>query len=278
MKKAVFSICLLVVVFFCGCSDYNTPKSSELSGQYDFYQSTIQSLCNDMKITPEQADEVFLVLVNCGLNEKTTNIFERKYNDEPFYEVWYGGNSLSVYLNNAVIEKVIKSDKAVYPESLVEAERLAEEEAAAEVTELAKNVAIVMDSQLIEIVKNSQEVILLLQDGIALLEEDNAIASLYSLADTAEASQQSLQYAASSVRDKDNKDYVNAVENYVVNGQIICSKIKEYLDDGSLEGLNDAQRRLESSETYYGDVLDARRDYLSSQGLSNEEIADIFAE
>ena len=47
----------------------------------------------DMKITPEQADEVFIVLTSCGLDSKITSISESK----GAYTVYYGGSSLTLY-------------------------------------------------------------------------------------------------------------------------------------------------------------------------------------
>ena len=44
--------------------DLDTPKSGELSAQYEFYPDSMNTLRADMQITPEQADDVFIALVS----------------------------------------------------------------------------------------------------------------------------------------------------------------------------------------------------------------------
>lgn len=54
--------------------DLDTPKSSELSAQYDFYPDSMNTIRADMQITPEQADDVFIALVSCGLDGKISTV------------------------------------------------------------------------------------------------------------------------------------------------------------------------------------------------------------
>ena len=87
MKKRFLSLALAagLVLSLAGCGgvlvDYNTPKSEELSAQYDFYSDSQRELSSGMAITPEQADEVFLVLVSCGMDGKVSSV-TRKAGDE----------------------------------------------------------------------------------------------------------------------------------------------------------------------------------------------------
>ena len=117
MKK-FFSLIVAAVLSFSlsGCGDVlvdlDTPKSEELSGQYDFYPDSMNTIRADMGITPEQADEVFIVLVSCGLDEKITSIFE----NSGVYTVNYGGDSLDVTLTNGVVETVCSGRDTLYPE------------------------------------------------------------------------------------------------------------------------------------------------------------------
>ena len=61
--------------------DCDTPKSGELSAAYDFYRDSQASLASGMAITPEQADDVFIVLVSCGMDGKVSNV-ARKHGDD----------------------------------------------------------------------------------------------------------------------------------------------------------------------------------------------------
>ena len=94
--------------------DLDTPKSEELSAQYDFYPDSMNTIRADMGITPEQADEVFIVLASCGLNEKVTSISE----SDGVYTVYFGGNSLDVTLSDGVIETVYSGQDMLYPEAV----------------------------------------------------------------------------------------------------------------------------------------------------------------
>ena len=83
MKKVlslVLAAALAASLSACGGAlvDLDTPKSEELTAQYDFYPDAMNTIRADMKITPEQADEVFIVLTSCGLDGKITSISESK--------------------------------------------------------------------------------------------------------------------------------------------------------------------------------------------------------
>ena len=94
--------------------DLDTPKSEELSAQYDFYPDSMNTIRADMGITPEQADEVFIVLASCGLNEKVTSISE----SDGVYTVYFGGNSFDVTLSDGVVETVYSGQDMLYPEAV----------------------------------------------------------------------------------------------------------------------------------------------------------------
>lgn len=117
MKKFLSLIVAAGLAFsLSGCGDVlvdlDTPKSEELSGQYDFYPDSMNTIRADMGITPEQADEVFIILVSCGLDEKITSIFE----NSGVYTVNYGGDSLDVTLTDGVVETVCSGRDTLYPE------------------------------------------------------------------------------------------------------------------------------------------------------------------
>lgn len=109
-------VAALLAVSLSGCGDtlvdLDTPKSEELTAQYDFYPDSMNTIRADMQITPEQADEVFIVLTSCGLNEKIASIFE----NSGVYTVNYGGNSLDVTLSDGVVESVYSDRDMLYPE------------------------------------------------------------------------------------------------------------------------------------------------------------------
>lgn len=121
MKK-LFSIILaaglILSLAACGAVvDYDTPKSEELSATYDFYTDSQRSLASGMAITPEQADEVFIVLVSCGMDGKVSNV-TRKQGDDGHCTVntVTSFTAYDVYYTDGVVDRVEKGGKELYPE------------------------------------------------------------------------------------------------------------------------------------------------------------------
>lgn len=118
MKKRLLSLAVAAALAFglTGCVDTNTPKSAELSEQYDFYTDSVTKIRTGMNITPEQADEVFLVLVSCGMDNKVFNV-NRKQGDDGHCEVSVLGawKSFDVYYTDGVVDRVERDGKELYP-------------------------------------------------------------------------------------------------------------------------------------------------------------------
>ena len=119
MKK-LFSLILaaglILSLAACGAVvDYDTPKSEELSAAYDFYTDSQRSLASGMAITPEQADDVFLVLISCGMDSKVSNV-TRKQGDDGHCTVSSGFSTYDVYYTDGVVDRVEKGGKELYPE------------------------------------------------------------------------------------------------------------------------------------------------------------------
>ena len=101
MKKIVaLALAAVLSLSLAGCGDVlvnlDTPKSEELTAQYDFYPDSMNTIRAEMQITPEQADEVFIALVSCGLDGKINTVSE----SDGAYKVRWGTNSLEVTMND----------------------------------------------------------------------------------------------------------------------------------------------------------------------------------
>ena len=111
-----FLMCAALALPLAACGglfvDLDTSKSVELKEQYDFYGDSVNNIRTSMGITPEQADEVFIVLADCGLNQRITNIIDNK---DSSYNVWYGSDYLVTTINNGVVEKVNQNLDELYP-------------------------------------------------------------------------------------------------------------------------------------------------------------------
>jgi len=119
MKRFLFLVLAAVLAAaLVGCggvlADYDTPKSEELSGKYDFYRDSQASLSSGMAITPEQADDVFVVLVSCGMDSKVSNV-TRKSGDDGHCTITSGISKFDVYYTNGIVDRVEKGGEEVYP-------------------------------------------------------------------------------------------------------------------------------------------------------------------
>ncbi|MDF1495470.1 hypothetical protein [Caproiciproducens sp. CPB-2] len=122
MKKFVL-LCIgfLLVFSLSGCGgslvDLNTPKSEQLSSKYDFYGDSMNNIRSTMGITPEQADEVFILLADNGLDGKVTSIIKNEQSGEPYYNVNWTGNTYRVFLSDGAVSKIedSKTSKVIYP-------------------------------------------------------------------------------------------------------------------------------------------------------------------
>ena len=101
----------------CACGDVlvdlDTPKSGELSAQYDFYPDSMNTIRADMQITPEQADDVFIALVSCGLDGKISTVSDT----DGVYKVRWGTNTLEVKMNDdGTVSEISDGKNILYPE------------------------------------------------------------------------------------------------------------------------------------------------------------------
>lgn len=114
MKKISF-IAVLLCLLLCSCGvliDTDTPKSSELSEKYSFYENSVAAIRSGCNVSPEEADEIFLVLVNdCGVDKEIT---VTPYVNAP-YSVKYGSKTLSMTLDSKSISEVFDGESRIYP-------------------------------------------------------------------------------------------------------------------------------------------------------------------
>lgn len=134
MKKLCFIVALLLCFSLYSCGvfvDTNTPKSAELSEKYSFYENSVASIRGGCNVSPEEADEIFLVLVNdCGIDKEVT---VTPYANAP-YSVKYGTKTLSMTLDGGSVSEVFDGESQIYPAAAADAST-SEESSAPEETE-----------------------------------------------------------------------------------------------------------------------------------------------
>lgn len=122
MKKIYFTVLLLLCCCFCSCGifvDLNTPKSAELSEKYDFYEKSVASIRVYCNVTPEESDEIFIMLVKyCDISERVNYI--TKSNDGSYSFSSSGKTYIFTLKDNVVStivqDKFLADDIQLYPE------------------------------------------------------------------------------------------------------------------------------------------------------------------
>ena len=123
MKKRVVLLLLssILSIGILGCSNTSTADSakskedfkSEIASQYDFYDDSVAVLKKEMEVNSEQADSIFQILVSVGMDEKITYCFDK----DEFFKVWWGSNSVDMYAEDGIVEKIMDGSNQLYPSS-----------------------------------------------------------------------------------------------------------------------------------------------------------------
>lgn len=156
----------------------------------------------------------------------------------------------------------------------------AKEKAAAQASEQAKKKtdAGVADSKINALVSDSDEITAYLQQGMNEFGQGQITAlDLYDIAKKCDGNQSTLWANLSSLSDKSNEAYISASRDYIVNNQLIATKLMKYLDKQEMKYLSDAKSYIENSSTAALAVVSARTKYLSDQGFTDDEIAKILS-
>lgn len=131
MKKKIIAVALICsftvgCIGLSGCTTNNVSSSatsgisessfvSEYASKYDFYADSIEILKDDMELTNEEADKVFGVLLEVGLDEEVTYCFDEKDDSgNQYFKVWWGLEYVNVYLRNNIVDKILDRDVVIY--------------------------------------------------------------------------------------------------------------------------------------------------------------------
>ena len=122
MKRILLLLSVLLCLSLCSCGmfvDTDTPKSAELSKEYAYYENSVASIRGACNVSPEEADNIFITLVNdCGVDKE---ISVSSFVNAP-YSVKYGSKTLSMTLDNNIVSTVSDGDKQLYPATPVSTE------------------------------------------------------------------------------------------------------------------------------------------------------------
>lgn len=148
-NKTVFIVLLFCFLLLTGCGGSpSSEKSAELSEKYDYYAKSISQLRTIKDSTPDQLDDIFLILVDCGMDSEITAVNEKIGSDSPAYNVWSDGTDYTVILDSENVVQTVTvpnwfSTKQLYPVISEETEEVMEAEEISEVDREAENSVVV---------------------------------------------------------------------------------------------------------------------------------------
>ena len=115
IRKSLVAVLFMTLLLF-GCSDPEiSEKSAELSTQYDYYQKSVDLIKDNMDVSVDEADNIFIILTDCGIASEINYVF--KQNDGTF-EVWSAGNDYIVSVVDGAISTVYDEKDQLYPENI----------------------------------------------------------------------------------------------------------------------------------------------------------------
>lgn len=120
MKKLTLLLLLITSITFTSCGILVEEKdepiselSTQLESQYNFYSDSVENLTKEMEITVDEANKIFEILIECGIDEEINYVFA----EDDYYDVWAGLKKMQVYLtDNGLVEKVFESNEQIYPQ------------------------------------------------------------------------------------------------------------------------------------------------------------------
>ena len=112
MRRHIFLLFTAGALFFSACAS-DVEYSSELSQQYSYYQNSVDKLRSEMGVSAEEADDIFLILTDCGVDDELTYVFK---NNDGTFAIWSSVKNYTVSLDNNKVSTVCLNNEQLYPE------------------------------------------------------------------------------------------------------------------------------------------------------------------
>ncbi len=111
------------------------------------------------------------------------------------------------------------------------------------------------------------------------LENGGTLYDVYSACGSAKTALQNSWESTRNFEDMPNSDnYIRECQYYFNHMKGICENLQDYIDNDSMEALNDAQEAIQKMDSYSSAVVNERIKFYSSNGFSDEQIAQILSE
>ena len=114
MKKQILFLVAALALLLSACG--GSPSSAmaeELSAKYDFYEKSAENIKKSFDVSADDADQIFLALVECGISSEMGHIYE---NSDGSFKVYASGVDYDIFMDGNAVSSVFRSKDQLYPE------------------------------------------------------------------------------------------------------------------------------------------------------------------
>lgn len=114
MKERLLSLVIALALLLSACgSAPSSAMSEELRAKYDFYEKSAENIKKGFNVSADDADQVFLALVECGISSEIGYITK---NSDGSFKVYASGVDYTVSMDGNAVSSVFQNKDQLYPE------------------------------------------------------------------------------------------------------------------------------------------------------------------
>ena len=114
MKKRILYLVAVLALLLSACGGSpGSAMAEELSAKYDFYEKSAENIKKGFDVSLDDADQVFLALVDCGISSEMGYITK---NSDGSFKVYASGTDYTVSMDGNTVSSVFLGEDQLYPE------------------------------------------------------------------------------------------------------------------------------------------------------------------
>ena len=104
MKKRILYLVAVLALLLSACGGSpGSAMAEELSAKYDFYEKSAENIKKGFDVSLDDADQVFLALVDCGISSEMGYITK---NSDGSFKVYASGTDYTVSMDGNTVSSV----------------------------------------------------------------------------------------------------------------------------------------------------------------------------
>ena len=114
MKKRILYLVAVLALLLSACGGSpGSAMAEELSAKYDFYEKSAENIKKGFDVSLDDADQVFLALVDCGISSEMGYITK---NSDGSFKVYASGTDYTVSIDGNTVSSAFLGEDQLYPE------------------------------------------------------------------------------------------------------------------------------------------------------------------